>query len=109
MAEPSDLETLGREYPPPERGIGSRVLREYSRITAARQHGWRWTDIASALGLARARGKPLALAYRRVQARIAAGALVPPPTGTRRPGGPAAGSSAFSEKPRHTFKFDDDN
>lgn len=109
--EDLSLERLAREYPPADRGLGILVLREHAHISAARAHKWSWGEIAAGLGLDRSRAKGLALSFKRVQARIDAGALVPPETpkvgkpGRPQPATPCAPSTAVEDPDAFMKRF----
>ena len=94
------LERLQKEYPPGERGLGARVLREYRAIKEARAHGWRWSEIATEMGLnTKDAARDLGNAFARVARKIAAGQLVPPGAALK-PGISAHATTGDSSKER---------
>ena len=74
------LTVLARSYPDPARGLRALLLARYQEITAARSRDWEWPEIAAALGKP-GMGKAVASSFARLQRRVAAGEIVPPPTG----------------------------
>ncbi|MBU2845678.1 hypothetical protein HF923_07560 [Acidithiobacillus ferriphilus] len=84
-----DIKEMG-ERTNPERGASTVALEHYREILAARQHLWRWVDIADALGYPNVNA--LNKAFLRIDKLVAKGKLKPT-GGQRKPD--AAGKSGI--------------
>lgn len=69
-----DIKEMG-ERTNPERGASTVALEHYREILAARQHLWRWVDIADALGYPNVNA--LNKAFLRIDKLVAKGKLKP--------------------------------
>ena len=73
------LQDLLAKGPPPNRGLRGLILSRFKEITLARHQLWQWAEIAEALDLPPASGPSLGEAFRRVEKKVRAGKLEPPP------------------------------
>lgn len=79
------LKNLLAKGPDPTRGLRGLVLNRYQDISHARRQLWQWGEIAEALDLPRTMGPSVGEAFRRVEKRVRAGELEPPPPTTPAP------------------------
>ena len=82
-----ELTRLAQSYPDPARGLRALLLVRYQEIAASRSRRWEWPEIAAALGKP-GLGKAIASSFARLQRRVAAGEIVPPPAGKPVPAPP---------------------
>ncbi|MDA8376553.1 MAG: hypothetical protein M0Z50_05780 [Planctomycetia bacterium] len=98
------------EGPNPRYTMKSVVLERYQDILKARQLMRTWADITEALGIARTKWKDLAMAFRRVDAGVKAGKLLPGKVAAAStmqrsvPRGAAPASVSSDEKPAFDFE-----
>ncbi len=95
------LKDLLAKGPDPTRGLRGLVLNRYQDISHARRQLWQWGEIAEALDLPRTMGPSLGEAFRRVEKRVRAGELEPPPSNPSAPRPrPISAKSATDEQQR---------
>ena len=90
-----DIKEMG-ERANPARGASTVALEYYSEILAARQHLWRWVDIADSLGYPNANA--LNKAFLRIDKSVAMGKLKPTGRGRQRKPDAAGRSGILADR-----------